>query len=282
MTDDASIHALTGAYVLDALDETERTAFEEHLADCAVCRDEVASLRGATERLAHISAVDPPPELREQVLAGIERIRPLPPIATEVAQPSDAGPDVPRVSESSPEEADELAETDELALRRRRRDRSGALRAWRLVAAVACLVAVVAVGWGVGARPDQEFPRQVAPIETTTDAQLLQILHASDLEVVTAGGAEAPEVALFVSRENGAAAVTFRGLPVIGQDQDFQAWTLVDGVPTSVGVMAAADGAATMIMDAAALSTDAMAVSVEPAGGSDQPTGEIVAQMPMP
>ncbi|QOR72830.1 anti-sigma factor [Ruania alkalisoli] len=277
MTDDASIHALTGAYVLDALDETERAAFEEHLADCAVCRDEVASLRGATERLAHISAVDPPPELREQILAGIERIRPLPPIAAEVAQPPEADPDIPRISESSPEG------TDELAFRRRRRDRNGAARAWRLVAAVACLVAVVAVGWGVGARPDQEFPRQVAPIETSSDdARLLQILHASDLEVVTAGGAEGPEAALFVSRENGAAAVTFRGLPAIGQDQDFQAWTLVDGVPTSAGVMAAADGAATMIMDAAALSTDAMAVSVEPAGGSDQPTGEIVAQMPMP
>jgi anti-sigma factor RsiW len=33
-----------GAYVLGALVPAEREAFERHLAECAICRDEVADL----------------------------------------------------------------------------------------------------------------------------------------------------------------------------------------------------------------------------------------------
>ena len=38
------IHALSGAYAVDALDDVERAEFERHLASCAACREEVASL----------------------------------------------------------------------------------------------------------------------------------------------------------------------------------------------------------------------------------------------
>ena len=38
----SDIHALSGAYAVDALDDLERAAFERHLADCADCRAEVA------------------------------------------------------------------------------------------------------------------------------------------------------------------------------------------------------------------------------------------------
>ncbi len=42
MTD---VHALSGAYAVDALDDLERAHFERHLADCADCQAEVASLQ---------------------------------------------------------------------------------------------------------------------------------------------------------------------------------------------------------------------------------------------
>lgn len=73
------LHALTGAYVLDALTDLERAAFERHLEDCADCRAEVASLSAAAVGLSELSAALPPPALREQVLAGTRIIRPLPP-----------------------------------------------------------------------------------------------------------------------------------------------------------------------------------------------------------
>jgi len=38
-------HDLAAAYVLDALGADERIAFEEHLANCTICQEEVVALR---------------------------------------------------------------------------------------------------------------------------------------------------------------------------------------------------------------------------------------------
>jgi anti-sigma-K factor RskA len=75
----SDIHALSGAYAVDAVDDIERASFERHLAECADCRAEVASLREAAGLIAETTATAPPPELRGRVLAGISTIRPLPP-----------------------------------------------------------------------------------------------------------------------------------------------------------------------------------------------------------
>lgn len=73
------IHALSGAYAVDALDPNERADFEQHLAGCDSCRAEVAGLREAATHIAETTMAAPPAALRAQVLAGIEHIRPLPP-----------------------------------------------------------------------------------------------------------------------------------------------------------------------------------------------------------
>jgi anti-sigma-K factor RskA len=77
------IHALSGAYVVDALDPGERAEFERHLAACAACQAEVASLRETAALLAADVETDPPAAppaaLRDRVLAGISTVRPLPP-----------------------------------------------------------------------------------------------------------------------------------------------------------------------------------------------------------
>ncbi len=75
------IHALSGAYAVDALEPDERAEFERHLAGCSVCQAEVASLREATALLAVDAETDPPAALRDRVLAGISTVRPLPPAA---------------------------------------------------------------------------------------------------------------------------------------------------------------------------------------------------------
>jgi anti-sigma-K factor RskA len=83
MTTPNDVHALSGAYAVDALDDIERAGFERHLAECADCRSEVASLREAGALLAEDAATDPPAELRDRVLAGIKTVRPLPPATEE-------------------------------------------------------------------------------------------------------------------------------------------------------------------------------------------------------
>ena len=81
------IHALSGAYAVDALDDIERAQFERHLAECAECRAEVASLRSTAALLAETSATAPPEGLRERVLADIGTVRPLPPAVGKPTAP---------------------------------------------------------------------------------------------------------------------------------------------------------------------------------------------------
>ncbi|HSX67920.1 anti-sigma factor [Nocardioides sp.] len=76
----SEIHALSGAYAVDALDEHERAQFERHLAECAECRAEVDSLRGAAASLAETTEAVPPAHLRADVLSAIKTVRPLPPL----------------------------------------------------------------------------------------------------------------------------------------------------------------------------------------------------------
>src|SRR4029078_5132224 len=53
----SDIHALSGAYPVDALDETARPEFELHLAECAACRAEVASFHETTALVAETETV---------------------------------------------------------------------------------------------------------------------------------------------------------------------------------------------------------------------------------
>jgi anti-sigma-K factor RskA len=76
----SDIHALSGAYAVDAVDDIERASFERHLAGCPSCRAEVESLRAASAALADDATTTPPPALRAAVLGDISRVRPLPPV----------------------------------------------------------------------------------------------------------------------------------------------------------------------------------------------------------
>jgi anti-sigma-K factor RskA len=76
-------HDLTAAYALHALDAEEREAYEEHLAQCARCRDELAQLQESAAALAWaVDSPAPPAGLRGRLLAeaaaGRENVVPLP------------------------------------------------------------------------------------------------------------------------------------------------------------------------------------------------------------
>ena len=78
-----SLHDYTAAYALDALDPDERRRYEEHLATCDECREQLAQLGGAAGALAFaVESPAPPPELRSRMLdaARAERpnVKPLP------------------------------------------------------------------------------------------------------------------------------------------------------------------------------------------------------------
>lgn len=61
-------------YVLGALPDAERRVFERHLASCAVCREEVASLRTAAQSLAEgAPRMQAPAELKRRVMAEVHQ-----------------------------------------------------------------------------------------------------------------------------------------------------------------------------------------------------------------
>lgn len=74
------IHALSGAYAVDALDGAERAEFERHLAECPSCQYEVDSLREAAAALSGAVETAAPDRLRASVLQAITEVRPLPPV----------------------------------------------------------------------------------------------------------------------------------------------------------------------------------------------------------
>ena len=78
------IHALSGAYAVDALDDIERAQFERHLAECAGLPQRGRPLREAAALLAETTATTPSAQLRDRVLADIAEVRPLPPAGATV------------------------------------------------------------------------------------------------------------------------------------------------------------------------------------------------------
>jgi anti-sigma-K factor RskA len=76
------LHAMSGAYAVDALDDLERARFEQHLAGCPECTEEIAGLREAATLLAASLDAAPSPDLRNRVLSDIGKVRPLPPAAS--------------------------------------------------------------------------------------------------------------------------------------------------------------------------------------------------------
>lgn len=72
-----ALHDLTPGYALDALDEAEQRAYEAHLAGCAQCREELATLREAATLLAYgVETPAPPQALRGRILEQARAERP--------------------------------------------------------------------------------------------------------------------------------------------------------------------------------------------------------------
>jgi len=82
MTRHEDLQRRLGSYVLGSLDPAERTELESHLATCAPCRQELASLAGLPGLLGRLSLQEatgsdllPPPSLLPRVLAAVESER---------------------------------------------------------------------------------------------------------------------------------------------------------------------------------------------------------------
>ena len=226
----------TAAYLLGALDEGERAAFEEHLTGCPACRDEVADLEPAARALPiSVDPVDPPPALKARIMAEVER---------EASLLAAAGPEADRPAEPA-----------------RRRLRLPSLRVPRLVpAAVAAALLVVGVGIGVG------VTQLGSEGERTIQAQVTKAAGGqpakAELEI---SGGEARLVA------RGLPAPPSGRLYQVWLKRDGHA-----PEPTAALFKPSRDGSATASVPGSLDDVDQVMVTDEPDGGSSMPTGDLL------
>ncbi|HEY7717602.1 MAG TPA: anti-sigma factor [Pedococcus sp.] len=273
----ADIHGLSGAYAVDALDDVERAAFEQHLAQCAECQQEVAGLRAAATELSHTVATSPPARLRSSVLAQVRTVRPLPPETGETTSdptrptlhPTAATPrlappgpadvpstDVPPAAGPTPPPGD--ADVVPLESRRRR----SPMR-WLVAAAAAAVLAIGGLVWS----PWDSGESPLSPTE-----QVLQARDAQRYEKVVDGA----RATIVRSPSLGKAVIIADNMPAAPDGKDFQIWYQnPDGEMVSAGVMPhEAKPSVSLLLDGDASKFTGAGITVEPAGGSTAPTSE--------
>jgi len=83
------LHDLTAGYALDALDDDERARYEEHLASCESCREELQGFWEVSAALGRAAGGPmPPPSLRARILEQARSERPnVVPLRRRVATP---------------------------------------------------------------------------------------------------------------------------------------------------------------------------------------------------
>ena len=283
MSDD--VHALSGAYAADALDDVERARFERHLSGCSACQAEVAGLTAAAGELAALAEQAPPPGLRAMVMSDISRVRPLPPVRSSdahrqasvtaareaVAEPApaaEAGHAAGPVADQDAEDADAARPEGEGPARLPFRTRRKTLYRSLVAASAALLLAIGAfTAWRAATYdPNQAVADRVlaAPDATRTtkrlpDGSTATIVRSDALRkavIVTSGMAPAPSgkaYQLWLQEPNGHLAPA--GLMPPGRD-------LV------------------VVLDGDASTATGAGITVEPAGGSAQPTSDPIALFP--
>ncbi|WP_326640172.1 anti-sigma factor [Streptosporangium sp. NBC_01755] len=228
-------HTLVGAYVLDAIDDhADRLLFEEHLGRCAECAQEVRGLAETAARLGQAEAADPPPALRERVMAQIDHVRQVPPAFAHV----------PGL-------------------------RSG-VRWWpRLATGLAAVGLAAAVSLGLVAIRLQDQLEQVQQ----RDRQISAVLAAPDARTLTATAQRGGTATVVLSRARGKLVFLTSGLPALPENGTYQMWQIGPAGIHSAGLMRPdALGHTPPVVTAPAATTTRLGVTVEPEGGSTRPT----------
>jgi Anti-sigma-K factor rskA/Putative zinc-finger len=147
--DHTSYQEEIGAYLLGALTDLERQAFERHMAGCGECRDEIERLRPAAYALPRsVEQVQPPPSLKAALMAEIER----------------------EAQETPQLRGERSARRTRPSLRERLAPRLGG---WRPALAAGALVIGLAAGFGVAQLADEDEAARTV-VATVDESRLPQ------------------------------------------------------------------------------------------------------------
>jgi len=242
------LHALSGPYALDALEaESERGRFDRHLSRCPSCAAEVRGFREVATALAFAAATEPPPGLRDQVLAAAARTSQLPPEVSPQARP------------------------------RRTRSWTGWVPWLSGVVAVASIA--VAVFFGLAqAHTQQELDQARA------QAQAISLLLSSPQVTLLSKSTTKGGVATVVlAAERHQLVVITNGLPALPGGKVYQLWLISKAKTVSAGLLPPAQAGRTpAVLASGVVKGDTLGLTVEPAPGSAQPTTTPILALPLP
>ena len=262
----------SGAYVLNALGESEREEFETQLDGSDELRNEVTELNDTALLLGlAVEPVQPSADLKASIMAKLASTpqlpREVPPVRT--LQP------VPAVRDDDHELA-EMNSAPDAALQSASSIKTQARWFQRPIVALTSVAAAVAliVGGGVIANTinnNTQVTQQASALATITNAADVQSRTA---EVATGGTAK-----LSWSAELGKSALTFDGLAALPSDKAYELWYINgDGVATSAGLYHG--DANWVVLDGTMTAGDVVGVTVEPRSGSEQPTTTPIVAIP--
>jgi anti-sigma-K factor RskA len=259
------LHTLAGAYVMDAVTDSERIRFGAHLAGCAECRDEVRELQEATARLGAVMAVRPRPALKGPIIRAAHRTSQLPPVIQPAATARGGTQARGRTGRrAASRRAGSTARPGQVWQRLSALPRS-ALVAAAILTASAAVTAVTAVATHNMAEQLDHSQRQSHLIAT--------VLTAPDVVMLTEKVRTGGTATVVMSHREHALVFTAHGLRPLPATKSYELWLMEpDGVRSLGMLKAVADGMTEPAVVSGLALGDIIGLTVEPAGGSPQPT----------
>jgi len=248
------VRELLPLMAVGALTEHEREEAEAMIGNRPELRDELDEWRSVTARLAESERRDPPVSLRARVLAAVADVAQESPEADPALPALDAPDARPRTFE--PPTAPVVPITS-----------ARSRRSWVLAAAAAAVVAVGGAALLIGPLSGSETTDQVAAIVEDDDATTVDL----------AGSLGALRVTYV--EDDGPSVLTADELPAPEADRVYELWTIAEGDdPQRVDIFRPDDdGSVELLVSEMDLDGTTIAITEEPAGGSDVPTGDILA-----
>lgn len=262
-----SMHLLTGAYAVNALDPAERAEFEAHLADCPDCVAEIRGLRDTTSRLAAAEAVEPPARLKAAVLAQIAQTPQLAPLdpGSAPAQRVATGASAEPVDADEPAER-QAADSGGLVVPMRR---PGWGLAQRSLGVAAAILAVLAIGLTTLLVQASSARNQV----DATQQAITRVLTAPDARALTGTLTGGGKASIVVSPSQGTTVFLGSGLRAAPAGHTYELWYMgVAGAVPAGTFEPDSNGQVARVLTGDVGGASAVGVTVEPAGGSKQPT----------
>jgi hypothetical protein len=239
-----ALRDLLAPVALGAATPDEVARVEAHAAECAVCREELAGLRAASDVLAlAVPQREPSPELRASLMATVR---------AEAAE-----------REAAADRA--VAEPARRSAAERLRGAFSWVRPWPAIATVAAVAALLLGG--------------AVALQTTGGDGGQEVT-----ELAVSGTPDAPGITgevLYVPEEE-TAVVRLRGLPQLDPGDAFQLWVLRDGMPSSAGLFESGGPAQAIRVVEDLAGADALAVTAQPRTSRLMPEGPILVQAPLP